>query len=222
MIYESCDKKEIIDLYKIDEINNLKRMFSSGAGKLKIESYGNRKNANQLNYNIISSPKQMIKYKIRAKNPNLEFKNKVTTKLSKVNFNGNLRVNVNETNIISSPLKNFNEKRNVKLDSISIKKEVGFTNLTRNNESKEKSKKTSNDLKLNNKQYLENFEKVKDISREYNYLAYNEALLKYDNKSNNNMIINNLNKKSSKKLQSKNLSSDIMKLARKSKTIFKD
>ena len=164
----------------------------------------------------------MITNKIRAKNPNLEFKNKVTTKLSKVNFNGNLRVNVNETNIISSPLKNFNEKRNVKLDSISIKKEVGFTNLTRNNESKEKSKKTSNDLKLNNKQYLENFEKVKDISREYNYLAYNEALLKYDNKSNNNMIINNLNKKSSKKLQSKNLSSDIMKLARKSKTIFKD
>jgi hypothetical protein len=213
----------MLDLCKNEEINNLKRMFSSGGYRLKLDNAGNKKNFQSSI--MVNSPKPIVASKNKFKNNNnLEFKNKVNDKLAKVKFNGNLCLN--EQTLLFSPMKQhtpFTPKRNnyLKKDTISMKKDIIMTSqLTRNNESKENIKKSSNNSKQV-KQYIDNFDKIKDLTREYNYIAFNDAQLKYENKS-NNISYNNLYKRSSKKLPSKNLSSEISKFTKKSKTIFKE
>lgn len=211
----------MLDLYKNEEINNLKRMFSSGGYRLKLENANNKKNFQSSI--MVNSPKPVLASKNKFKNNNnLEFKNRVNDKLAKVKFNGNLCLN--EQTLLFSPIKQntpFTPKRNnyVKKDTISMKKDILTSQLTRNNESKENIKKPSNNKQV--KQYIDNFDKIKDLTREYNYIAFNDAQLKYENKS-NNISYNNLYKRSSKKLPSKNLSSELSKFSKKSKTIFKE
>ena len=221
MLQESCGKKDLLDLYKNEEISNLKRIFSSKGYVIKPDSALNRMNTNKLIKACLNSPKPTLN-KSKSKNSNLTFKNKTNSKLSKVKFNGNLYPG-NDLNQILSPKKQntpFTPKKNnyLKKDTISLKKESLTLQILRNNDSKENIKKTSN-----NKLFIDNFEKIKEITKEFNYLAYNDAQLKYEYKNDNNLLSSsNLNKKSSKKIQSKNLSQEISKLTKNSKTLLKD